>query len=436
MTKWDEYKQCAENAQAEGKFSYAAHVWLSALTQAGKWSESDNRLGYTLEKLCECLWYQGKFADAVPYCQKLILFHRKTVGDNALDTGSMIGNLAILYHAQSLYKEAEPFYRQSIAIKTQHLGANHPEVARLNSVYADVLNKLKHQTKDASELTARMWSRTGEHAVFLEPLVVPISNDIAALDLEQQWQIVKERAEMLTKKAVLDQAEVGWIQALSIAEKFSQDDPRLCLALEQVSLLYERQEKFTHAVSHARRALEIKKRVHGTQHYYVASALNDLSRLLYYACDFPAAEGIAIECLETYKSVFGKKHTSVAAAANNLAMLYHIQKKYSQAEPYYKQALSLRTQLLGSDHPDTIRVLGEYANLLKTTFREEEAERLQACVDGLLTGSWKQIPINYARLPAQPQPTCPLCGQVNTGLGRCASCGSEKQSIPLQPIST
>jgi len=435
MSKWDEYKKTAEKAQQEGKFSYAEHVWLSALTKAGKWSDNDKRMAYTLEKLCECLWFQGKFADAVPYCQKLVMFHRKTLGDTHLDTGAMIGNLAILYHAQSLYKEAEPYYRQSIAIKTSHLGEDNPEVLRLKSVYADVLNKLKHQTTDASELTARMWSRTGEHPVFTEPLVQPLNSDFDGFDKEQQWLIIKERAENFTKEAVLDQAEMSWLQALSIAEKFGPSDNRVLEVLEQLSLLYERQEQFRKALQHAARGLEVKKRLYGSRHYFVASALNDLSRLLYYACELPEAERTAMECLEAYEALYGKLHTSVASAANNVAMLCHIQKKYARAETYYKEALSLRTQLLGNEHPDTLRVLSEYANLLKATHREEEAAHMKACIDGILTGSWKAIPVNYNRQDTGGDEKCLFCGDNVSGLRKCRTCGTETKDF-RQAIST
>src|SRR5271170_8005990 len=117
MADWEEYKNSAEKAQRDGKYSFAEHVWLAALDEVEDTPDNDKRRGFTLEKLCECLWYQGKFPDAVPYCQKLVIFHRKTLGDTHIDTAGMIANLAMLYHAQSLYKESEPFYKQAIAIK-------------------------------------------------------------------------------------------------------------------------------------------------------------------------------------------------------------------------------------------------------------------------------------------------------------------------------
>jgi tetratricopeptide (TPR) repeat protein len=435
MADWEEYKNSAEKAQREGKYSFAEHVWLAALEEAEDWAENDKRRGYTLEKLCECLWYQGKFPDAIPYCEKLVIFQRKTLGDTHVDTGSMIGNLAMLYHAQSLYKEAEPFYKQAIAIKEQHLGSNHQEVLRLKSVYADVLNNLKHQKKDASELTARLWSRTGRHPAFPKegnptPAAAPTS-----LDPEKQYVALRERAEKLSNDGALDAAEAAWHQAFSVAEKFGPNDYRLCQALEQLSALCERQEQFRKSLMYSGKALEIKKRVFGTKHLHVATALNDMARLLYYACELPEAEKFAVDCLKVYESIHGKQHPSVASAANNLAMLYHVQKKYTAAEPYYKQSLNIRAQLLGSEHPDTIRVLSEYANLLKATFREDEAEHLKACIAGILTGSWKVIPISAEQQLVESEDKCAFCGGKLNGAIKCKICGTENPKSSRQPIS-
>jgi tetratricopeptide (TPR) repeat protein len=434
MADWEEYKNSAEKAQRDGKYSFAEHIWLAALEEVEDWPENDGRRGFTLEKLCECLWYQGKFSDAIPYCQKLVMFQRKTLGDTHIDTAGMIANLAMLYHAQSLYKDSEPFYKQAIAIKEQHLGGSHPEVLRLKAVYADVLNNLKNQKKDASELTARLWSRTGRHPAFPKQIAMPPTTELTSLDPDKQYQTLKDRAEKLANEGILDAAEIAWLQAVSVAENFGPEDFRLCQALENLSLLFERQDQHRKALQYSGKALEIKKRVFGANHQHVATALNDMARLLYYACELPEAEKFAVDCLNTYETIHGKHHTSVASAANNLAMLFHVQKKYPQAEPYYKQALNIRSQILGSEHPDTIRVLSEYANLLKATFREDEAEHLKACVAGILTGSWKVIPINADQQLMEADDKCSFCGGKLHGAARCNTCGTEKAS-PRQPIS-
>ena len=59
-------------------------------------------------------------------------------------------------------------------------------------------------------------------------------------------------------------------------------------------------------------------------------------------------------------------------------MLYSNQERYEQAEAFYQRALKIREHVLGSEHPDVALVLEKYADLLRTTNRENEALELEA----------------------------------------------------------
>jgi tetratricopeptide (TPR) repeat protein len=63
---------------------------------------------------------------------------------------------------------------------------------------------------------------------------------------------------------------------------------------------------------------------------------------------------------------------------NNLAALYHAQGQYAQATPLFQRALAIREKVLGPEHPDTVTVLGNYADLLRQTNSEAEAKKLEA----------------------------------------------------------
>jgi hypothetical protein len=47
--------------------------------------------------------------------------------------------------------------------------------------------------------------------------------------------------------------------------------------------------------------------------------------------------------------------------------------RYAEAEPLYVRALSVREQQLGTEHPHTQVIRGNYALLLHTIGRDEEA---------------------------------------------------------------
>jgi tetratricopeptide (TPR) repeat protein len=89
-----------------------------------------------------------------------------------------------------------------------------------------------------------------------------------------------------------------------------------------------------------------------------------------------------------YERTLGVDHPDVGVLAHNLAMLHHMQNKYMEAEPLYKKAMTIRTKALGSKHPEVMRLLLSYADLLEKTHRQAEAEHLKQCIDGVSTGRW------------------------------------------------
>jgi tetratricopeptide (TPR) repeat protein len=62
---------------------------------------------------------------------------------------------------------------------------------------------------------------------------------------------------------------------------------------------------------------------------------------------------------------------------NKLALLYHAQGMYAEAEPLYKRSLAIR-EALGSEHSNLAQGLDNYAALLQTTNREDQAAKLRA----------------------------------------------------------
>ena len=84
-------------------------------------------------------------------------------------------------------------------------------------------------------------------------------------------------------------------------------------------------------------------------------------------------------------------------------MLQHLGKHYLDAENSYKAALNIRTKKLGAEHPLTTQVLKNYANLLKETHRDEEAEHMQTCATGFVTGTWNVVELEE-RLTVESEP--------------------------------
>jgi CHAT domain-containing protein len=72
---------------------------------------------------------QGRYSEAEPLYKQALAIRKQQLGDNHPDTATSLNNLAALYQSQGRYSEAEPLYKQALAIRKQQLGDNHPDTA-------------------------------------------------------------------------------------------------------------------------------------------------------------------------------------------------------------------------------------------------------------------------------------------------------------------
>jgi tetratricopeptide (TPR) repeat protein len=167
--------------------------------------------------------------------------------------------------------------------------------------------------------------------------------------------------------------------------------PRLCQALESAANIQSELKNYTEARVLLTRVMEVKIRRDGHKHKDLAPVFNELARLSFFLKDFDKAESYSKSYIEVLTKAFGADHPNVGAAHHNLALVFHKQKKHKSAEGSYTQAMTICQKALGMNHPATVRVLKDYAILLKETHRDDEAEHFLSCVQGLTSGAWKTV---------------------------------------------
>lgn len=91
---------------------------------------------------------------------------------------------------------------------------------------------------------------------------------------------------------------------------------------------------------------------------------------------YKEAEPLFTQALELFKKLFGSEHPNIAQSMNNLALIYYAQGRYDEAEPLYKRALELRKKLLSLEHPDVALTMNNLSALYYAQGRYEEAEPL------------------------------------------------------------
>jgi tetratricopeptide (TPR) repeat protein len=209
-----------------------------------------------------------------------------------------------------------------------------------------------------------------------------------------RWENLRRMAEMADNERRLSDAEAIWAATVRYFEPFANEDPRrLAYALDSFADSLCAQERHDAAEQFYRRAIDIKVKHLGAQHIVVARSLNNLARLYYQLNRFNEAEPLTKKCVEIYAKIFGTEHPDYATALHNLGTLYHIQVRFKDAEPLYRQALSIRQKTLGPDHPETKGLGRSLANLLRSTGRAQEADRIHGPGVPVITGTWRALNI-------------------------------------------
>lgn len=158
------------------------------------------------------------------------------------------------------------------------------------------------------------------------------------------WEKHHDSGWVAFKKKNYAEAEKRFLNALKEAEKFSPNDPRLRLTLNNLAETYRDQARNIEAESFYKRVLAMDEKA------------------------------------------LGPEHPSVASDLNNLANNFRVLGKYAEAELLYKRALKIWEKILGPEHPLVAHIQESYADVLRKTGRVAEAEKLEARVKSIQAG--------------------------------------------------
>jgi non-specific serine/threonine protein kinase/serine/threonine-protein kinase len=91
---------------------------------------------------------------------------------------------------------------------------------------------------------------------------------------------------------------------------------------------------------------------------------------------YSGAEPELRRTVETQARVLGDDHPETLRSMGELADLYSVQGRYDEAEPLYLETLEVQRRVLGDDHPLTLRSVNDLARLYFFQGRHDEAEPL------------------------------------------------------------
>jgi tetratricopeptide (TPR) repeat protein len=160
-TRWEHYMAEGAKAYQNGQESNAEMFYLAALEDLQNAGPEDPRLAATLNTLAVLYHAQKKYAQAEPLYQQVLKLLEQTIGPDHPTLATTLNNLAVVYEAQDKYAEAAPLYQRAMALIERTLGPDHPNLAFALDNYADLLRKIQREAEaESAEARAKaIWAK-------------------------------------------------------------------------------------------------------------------------------------------------------------------------------------------------------------------------------------------------------------------------------------
>ncbi len=373
----NEEQQEASRLYHLGKYQEALDLATKVAAEAKeRFGEADQNYAGVLSLMALCDVGLGRLADAEPLWRNALAIYEKALGPEDLKVATTLSNLGVMYWRAGRGAEAEPLFKRALSIQEKVLGPEHADVA-----YS--VNNLAALYKDQARYVeaAPQFKRAVQ---IFEKALGPEHREVGTA---------------LSNLAVVDvnlgryaEAEPLHRRALEIVEKaLGPEHPDVATSLNNLADLYRRLGRYADAAPLYQRALAIWQKALGQNHVRVALALNNLATLYVDEGRGAAERGRtadaetrykrALDSFERAQQIFehslGPNHPDVAYCLSNRAVLYRYLGRSAEAEPLLKRALEIRVAARGTDHPDVARSSNDLAEYYLGAGRFEEAATYQ-----------------------------------------------------------
>ncbi len=309
------------------------------------------RLGIQLEGANQSIDAEAQYLGA------LKILEVSGANDNSLVLmTSRIGNI---YYNQSLYTEAERFYRRSLATAQSLFGQDDIASSQPLSDLGDALRKQKRYAECDPFYRRAIAIRESAQGLDHDDLTWPISRLADALYYQNR----------------LSEAEQLYRRVLSIKEKsFGADHIQAAKPLNDLGDTLRASGRYAEAELVYRRAAIIRQDRLGPEHPDLGETLLSLATTLRVSANFAEAEKIARQVLPIYEKAYGIDSRDYAWATYELATSVRYQSRYDEALPLFRSALAIIELTRGPEHSDVAAPVFAVAHTLAAMGRFAEAE--------------------------------------------------------------
>jgi tetratricopeptide (TPR) repeat protein/predicted Ser/Thr protein kinase len=163
------------------------------------------------------------------------------------------------------------------------------------------------------------------------------------------------------------------------------EHPDTLTSMDELGVLYNNEGKYAAAEALLTKVSEARQRTLGSKHKDTLAALADLALVVSYKGDDPRAEPLFVKLLEAERRVQGEEHPDTLSVMDNLGTVYVRLGKYPQAAALMEKVVELNRRRLGPEHPDASSSMHNLANVYRLQGNYPRADSLlSAALDARL----------------------------------------------------
>jgi serine/threonine-protein kinase len=278
-----------------------------------------------------------------------------------------------LYEKLGRFDEALRYAEESLRVRREALGPQHPDVA-------ESLDNLGGLMMDRADIAAAAM-HWGE-AVDVRRALISASGPADSVVHTQLANSLHNYAVAQWRSGHLELADSLEREAIALYDAAGAGtDARMASSLDVLALVRRDQGRPEETVELTQRALDIRRAALPAVHINIAVSLNNLATGLMAVKRFDEAEPLLRESLDMRRALLGDEHPQVASAIHNLGAVLMELNRDDDAIAHYHRALAMRRELLGDDHLDIALSLSSIARLHHERKRYDQA--LPLFVDAL-----------------------------------------------------
>ena len=343
-------------------FPFLAETWLTSLLESRSSTlfRDHPRTAVCLDNLALLYHAQGRFTEAESLVVEASRIFRAALGSSHPDVATSLHILAVLYRTLGRLDEAEPLFLEALAIRRNVFHPEHPRIAViLNNLGGLYLSQRRVAEAEPLILKAlEMWRAT-----------LPAGHPDIAEALDNVGELYRHHDQ-------LEKSEQVFLEALAIRRNvFHPEHPKIATCLNNLAVIYLDQNRLEEAERFFLEAIDIFRTALGPTNPYVGAELRALGGIYRTQGRLDEAERLFLEAIKTHRIVLGPKHTDVATDLNNLAEIYWTLRRLDEAERFFLEAMDIFRTALGPKDANVATCLNNLAVIYGDQNRLEEAER-------------------------------------------------------------